>query len=426
MLFAEEFLHYVWKQRRFNQNNLMDCQGHSLNIVQPGLVNLDSGPDFSNAKIQIGGTLWAGNVEIHIKSSDWQRHNHHKDESYDSVILHVVWENDVEVFRTNGTLIPALTLKDLIPASLINQYQYLKTNQNWIPCEKQISEIDSFTIQQWLHRVLIERLEYKSETVTALNQQLKGNWEETFYVTLAQSFGFKVNAQPFAMLAQALPQQILAKHKNNTLQIEALIFGQAGFLNDELLDAYPSQLKKEFQFLREKYKLSPLDKSVWKFSKLRPNNFPTIRLAQFAALVNASSHLFSKVLEANDTSTLKKLFENIPINDYWENHFQFDVISTPSNKIMGDKSVDIILINAIAVVIFCYGRKSGNETQVNAAFKLIDQIKAEENTVVNGFRTLGIAATSAFDSQALIHLKNYYCDRKKCLYCGIGNKIFNL
>ena len=426
MLFAEEFLHYVWKQRRFPQTHLIDCQGQTLNIIQPGLVNLDSGPDFSNAKIQIGETLWAGNVEIHIKSSDWQRHNHHKDESYDSVILHVVWENDVDVYLTNGTLIPSLTLKELIPTSLINQYQYLKTNQNWIPCEKQITEIDSFTIQQWLQRVLVERLEFKAEAVAALSQQLKGNWEETFYVTLTQTFGFKVNAQPFAMLAQALPQQILAKHKNNTLQIEALIFGQAGFLNDDFSDAYPSQLKVEFQFLKDKYKLRPLDKSVWKFSRLRPNNFPTIRLAQFAALINASSHLFSKVLETNETTSLKKLFKNIPLNNYWENHFQLDAASSPSDKTMGDKSVDILLINAVAVVVFCYGRQTGNEKQVNAAFNLIEQIRAEENNIVTGFNALGITAKSAFDSQALIQLKNYYCDQKKCLSCSIGNKILNV
>jgi hypothetical protein len=423
MIFAEEFLHYIWKQRKFEQANLVDCLGQAISITNTGTSNPNAGPDFNNAKIQIGETLWAGNVEIHIKSSDWQKHNHHKDESYDSVILHVVWENDVDVYRSNGTLIPALTLKSLISESLIDQYQYLKTNQNWIPCEKQISHIDSFTVQQWLQRVLVERLELKAEVVTTLNQQLKGNWEETFYITLSQSFGFKVNPQPFAMLAQSLPQQILSKHKNNPLQIEALIFGQAGFLNDDFSDSYPNHLKKEFLFLKEKYKLRPLDKSVWKFSKLRPNNFPTLRLAQFAALVNVSSHLFSKVLEAKDIPSLKMLFNNIPVNDYWENHFQFDVLSTASDKTMGDKSLDILLINAIAVAIFCYGRQTANELQVNAAFNLIEQIKAEKNAIVTAFSTLGIPANSAFDSQALIHLKNYYCDQKKCLSCSIGNKI---
>lgn len=425
MPLAEEFLHYVWQQRLFTQGGLSDCANQSLSIVQPGLLNPHAGPDFSNAKIQIGDTLWAGNVEIHIKASDWQRHNHQFDDAYDSVILHVVWQNDADVYRSNGTLIPALELEKLVSPTLIAQYEYLKQNTHWIPCQNQLPSVDAFVVQQWLHRVLVERLENKSEAILALNQQLQGNWEQTFYVTLAQAFGFKVNALPFAMLAQALPQQIFAKHKHHPLQIEALIFGQAGFLTGHCVDDYPAQLKKEYAFLSQKYQLSPMDKSLWKFSKLRPRNFPTIRLAQFAATVIASNHLFSKILETDDVKQLKLFFKNGDINPYWDNHFQFDIAGAYCNKSLGEKSLDSIIINAIAVITFCYGKQVGNQAYVNAAFNLIEKIDAEANAIVTGFKGLGIVALNAFDSQALLQLKNNYCNQKKCLHCGIGNKILN-
>ncbi len=425
MQFAEEFLHYVWQQRLFTQNGLYDCANQSLNIVQPGVLNPHAGPDFNNAKIQIGDTLWAGNVEIHIKASDWQRHHHQLDEAYDSVILHVVWQNDAAVYRSNGTLIPTLALEKLVSPSLIAKYEYLKENTNWIPCQSQLPSLDAFVVQQWLHRVLVERLENKSEAILSLNQQLQGNWEQTFYVTLAQAFGFKVNALPFTMLAQALPQQIFAKHKHNPLQIEALIFGQAGFLTGDFVDDYPIQLKTEYAFLSQKYQLNPMDKSLWKFSKLRPRNFPTIRLAQFAATVIASNHLFSKILETDDVKQLKHFFKNGEINPYWDNHFQFDIAGTNGNKALGEKSLDSIIINAIAVITFCYGKQVGNQAYVNTAFNLIEKIDAEDNAIIAGFKNLGIVALNAFDSQALLQLKNNYCNQKKCLHCGIGNKILN-
>ncbi len=425
MLFAEEFLHYVWQHRLFSQNNLINCEGQTIHVLSTGILNANAGPDFNNAKVIINKTTWAGNVEIHIKSSDWQRHKHHLDKAYDSVILHVVWENDANVYRTNGTLIPTLSLKNLVNPKLISQYQYLKTNQNWIPCEQQLPLINPFITQQWLQRVLVERLEQKANAILQLNQQLVGNWEETFYVILAQNFGFKVNALPFNMLAQSLPQQIMAKHKNNTTQIEALIFGQAGFLSGNFFEDYPQKLKKEYAFLQQKYGLKPLDKTLWKFSKMRPNNFPTIRLAQFAAVVCASTHLFSKILEASNIKSIKALFTDAKINHYWQTHFHFDIATPPSNKKLGEKSLDLIIINTIAVITFCYGKQIANEAYVNFALNLIEGIKPEKNSIVENFKRLGINALNAYDSQALIHLKNNYCDQKKCLHCGIGNKILN-
>jgi len=423
MQFAEEFLHYIWQHRLFAQNCLKDSNQQTLEITKTGTHNFNAGPDFNNAKIQIGDTLWAGNVEIHINASDWKKHNHHLNEAYDSVILHVVWQNDVDIYRTNGTLIPTLELKNLVSPTLIAQYEYLKENTNWIPCQHQIKNVDSFVIKQWLNRVLIERLEVKSETIIKLLTQLKGNWEQTFYITLAQSFGFKVNALPFAMLAQALPQQIFAKHKHNSLQIEALIFGQAGFLTDNFIDEYPLMLKKEFSFLSQKYQLIPMDKSVWKFSKLRPRNFPTIRLAQFAATVIASNHLFSKILETDSLQELKKFFKKGEINSYWDNHFKFDTAGDYCTKALGEKSLDSIIINAIAVIVFCYGKQIDNQAYVNKAFNFIEKIDSETNTIITGFKNLGVNALNAFDSQALLQLKNNYCNQKKCLHCGIGNKI---
>ncbi len=425
MPFPEEFLHYVWKQRLFTQNNLFDCQGQALNILSAGILNPNSGPDFNNAKIKMNETTWAGNVEIHIKSSDWKTHKHHLDKAYDSVILHVVWENDMNIYRTNGTLIPVLVLQKLVDPQLISKYQYLKNNQNWIACEQQLPLVNAFITQQWLQRILIERLEHKAQAVIAINEQLRGNWEETFYVVLAQSFGFKVNALPFNMLALSLPQQILAKHKNNTTQIEALIFGQGGFLSDNFSDDYPQKLKNEYSFLQQKYGLKPIDKSLWKFSKLRPNNFPTIRLAQFAAIVCISTHLFSKILEATNILDLKLLFNKAKINNYWQTHFQFNIESKAAHKKLGKNSLDLIIINAIAVITFCYGKQTSNEGYLNTALNLMENIKPEKNSVVEKFKSLGINVLNAYDSQALIHLKNNYCEQKKCLHCGIGNNILN-
>src|SRR5665213_363851 len=336
MLFTEDFLHYVWKFRLFDRTQLRTNDGDELEIYSAGMHNSDSGPDFQNGRVRIGGTTWAGNIEVHLSSSDWQKHGHSTDNAYDNVILHVVYRDDQPLVLTNGRRVPTLELQNRIPDDLYARYHNLVFgNQTVIPCEASIASVDSLTLHNWLTRVLVERLEKRSAAVIAALNLNRGDWEETFYQFLAANFGFKTNALPFELLAKSLPQNILAKHKNSPAQIEALIFGQAGFLTDNLNDNYPLKLKKEYEFLRKKYNLTPVDAHLWKFMRLRPQNFPTIRLAQFAALVVQSNHLFSKVLETKDAANLRNLFTEIKVNKYWDDHYRFDVISAPSPKNLG-------------------------------------------------------------------------------------------
>ncbi|MDB5087463.1 MAG: hypothetical protein JWR09_1457 [Mucilaginibacter sp.] len=427
MLFPEDFLHYVWKFRLFERAGLQTTDGEELEIFSAGMHNSDSGPDFQNARIRIGDTVWAGNVEVHISSSDWQRHGHTTDDSYSNVILHVVYNDDKPLVLPNGRHVPTLELQNRIPDDLYNRYHNLVFgNQTIIPCEANIGSVDSLTMHNWLTRVLVERLEKRSAAVIDALNINRGDWEETFYQFLAANFGFKTNALPFELLAKSLPQITLAKHKNNPLQIEAMIFGQAGFLNGDLKDEYPLKLKSEYEFLQKKYKLIPIENHLWKFMRLRPQNFPTIRLAQFAALVVHSNHLLSKVLEIKDVKALRNLFSEIKVNPYWEDHYRFDVESTPSSKNMGPASIDILLLNTLALFLFSYGKHNQIQHYINRCLKLLEHLPNENNKIITDFATLGVKIDTAFESQALLELKNNYCNYKKCLHCGVGNKILKL
>jgi hypothetical protein len=427
MLFTEDFLHYIWKFRLFDQNKLQTTDGETLHISSPGLHNTHAGPDFQNARISIGSTIWAGNVEIHIASSDWHKHQHTHDGAYGNVILHVVYSNDAEVILPDGRKLPTLILEGRIPAELHSRYHQLAYgNQRIIPCEATIKTVSGLTLHNWLTRVLVERLKTKSDTVIASLKNNRGDWEETFYQHLAANFGFKVNALPFELLARSLPQNILAKNKNNALQIEALIFGQAGFLEDDFTDEYPSKLKREYEYLRKKYNLTPIEKHLWKFMRLRPQNFPTIRLAQFAALVVQSNHLFSKVLENKEIEQLRKLFKNINVNKYWESHYRFDVEAKSSSRNLGQASVDLLLMNTVAVFLFSYGNYLQLQQYIDRSLQLLEDLPVENNHIVTDFEALGVKVKTAFESQALLELKNSYCSHKKCLTCGIGNQILNI
>ena len=424
MLFTEDFLHYIWKFRLFNRLNLRTTQGEELEVYSAGLHNSHAGADFQNARIRIGETTWAGNAELHISSSDWHKHGHTTDSAYDNVILHVVYRDDEPLIRPDGKHVPTLELKDRIPPGLYNNYHNLVFgNQAIIPCEGTIATVDGLTMQNWLTRILVERLEKRSEAViTALNLN-RGDWEETFYQFLAANFGFKTNALPFELMAKALPQSILAKNKNNPMQIEALIFGQAGFLSNDLQDAYPLSLKKEYDYLCKKYSLQPIENHLWKFLRMRPQNFPTIRLAQFAALVVQSNHLFSKILEVSDVNLLRNLFNNLKINEYWETHYRFDKESKAAGKSLGRSAVDTILLNTVVLFLFSYGRHMKLQQFTNRALKLLESLPAEQNNIIADFINLGVNIKTAFESQALLELKNNYCDYKKCLQCGVGIKI---
>ncbi|MCJ8209322.1 DUF2851 family protein [Mucilaginibacter sp. RS28] len=426
MLFTEDFLYYVWKFRLYDRNLLQTTAGEPVEIIHPGMQNTNAGPDFYNARIKIGDTLWAGNVEIHVAASDWHKHGHHRDKAYENVILHVVYKNDMPESVRAKTL-PILELNERINGDLYSRYHNLiYGNQQIIPCEGTIKTVDDLTLRNWMTRVLVERLEKKSTAVLKNLEHNRGDWEETFYQHLAANFGFKVNALPFEMMAKSLPQQILGKHKNSPLQIEALVFGQAGFLEDEFKDDYPKQLKTEYGFLRKKYNLQPIEKHLWKFARMRPLNFPTLRLAQFAALVVQSNHLFSKIIEIADTKTLHQLFDDVAVNTYWDNHYRFEVESKPALKTMGSSSVDNLMLNTIALFLFSYGKQYQQQKYTNRALQLLEQLPAENNAIVNDFVSLGVKIKTAFDSQALLELRSSYCNHKQCLQCGVGNKILRL
>ncbi len=416
----EEFLHYIWKYKLYQDSELKSTSNENIEILNQGTHNYDSGPDFFNAKIKIENTVWAGNVEVHINSSDWYAHNHHTNKAYDNVILQAVYNHDKEILRTNGQSVPTMELK--FDQNLLKNYDSLISRETWVSCQEDIGFVDSFTIQNWIEKLTIERLEEKSVRIKQLLQQTKNSWEEAFYIQIARNFGFKLNSDPFEQLAKSLPLTYLAKHKENLFQIEALLYGQAGFLEDESGEEYFEILKKEYEFLKNKFKLKPIQKHLWKFLRSRPGNFPTIRLAQFAKLIYKSSALFSKILEAGSVNDFHELLQVEP-SEYWETHYQFNKESVKKSKTLGKSAIDIILINTVIPFLFVYGKSKGLPELQDRAIEFLEYMKAEKNSIISKWNELGIKSTSAFETQALIQLKNKYCNHKKCLNCHIGNNL---
>ncbi len=416
----EEFLKYLWVHRLYSKESFHTTTGEILEIIHPGVPNSDAGPDFFNAKINIGGTIWVGNVEIHLKSSDWFRHNHQTDKAYENVILHVVEKNDLIVNRANGEEISAVELK--YDKRLLDNYLKLISGDRWIPCQDKIEIQDNLVIQNWLERLATERLENKSEEIL---QKLKNNhndWEETFYQLLARSFGFRLNSTPFELLAQSLPLKYLLRHSDRLFQIEAMLFGQAGFLNVYKGDEYYTRLKKEYDFFKAKFSLKPLEKHLWKFLRLRPSNFPVIRIAQLSALIFKQSNLFSKILDCQILQSIRNLFD-VRTSEYWDSHYMFSKEAVVRVKKLGKQAIDSLIINTVIPVIFTYGMVHSDSKYKNFAFNLFLALPAEVNSIITGWKQNKIFATNALDSQALLHLKNNYCDNKRCLQCPIGNKI---
>jgi len=416
----EFFLHFIWQNKLF-ENNFTTDSGELIEILSVGERNFDSGPDFLNAKIKIAETLWSGNVEIHCNSSDWLKHKHNTDRAYDNVILQVVKHKDTEIYRTSGTLIQTVELK--FDNSLYDNYLELAKPQNSIACREKLKTINSFVLEFWLQKMLVEKLENKATNVIDCLNINQNNWSECFYRFLARNFGFKLNSLPFEMLAKSLPLNYLAKHKDNLLQVEAMLFGQAGFLEKEPdnADEYYLRLRNEYLFLKKKFNLQPIDNHLWKFLRLRPPNFPTIRIAQFAALIHLSSSLFSKVIEIENVTDCYKLFD-ISASKYWETHYNFNKISTKKRKTLGKSSIQTLLINTVVPFIFIYGKYKGAENLQDRALSFLEQIEPEENSIVAKWEEVGITIDSAFKTQALIHLHDNYCTEKKCLNCEIGNK----
>lgn len=414
----ESILHYVWQFRLFSLQDLKTTDGQTVEVVDVGKPNTDAGPDFFNAKLKIDGTLWAGNIEIHNLSSDWIRHQHETDKAYDNVILHIVNKADIPVFRTNREPIPQLEL--IVPEHIRRNYNELLAAKKWIPCEDKISEVTPILMSSWKNALLVERLQRKASDIKILLEQSNNHWEEAFYISLARSFGFGTNRQAFEQTAKSLSLNILAKHKDNLFQLEALLLGQAGFLEESGKDDYQENLQQEYRFLQTKYRLNPIDGSQWKLLRLRPDNLPHVRLAQFASLIHRSSKLFSKIIETDNIKTLRELFD-AAVSDYWKSHYLFGVESPLSKKKIGKNSVDILIINTVVPFLFTHAELKGEETEFS--LKLLEQLPAEKNAIINKWTQLGIPCENAFDSQALLQLKKNYCEEKKCLSCRIGHKV---
>lgn len=423
MNFSEDFLHFIWQFRLFNSTRLICADGEELRVVNPGVSNKHAGPDFSGAKLIIDKTTWVGHVEIHLKSSDWLLHGHQHDRFYDAVVLHVVYQHDHPIYRTDGSIVPVLVLEGLFSDQLLVNYKELLMAANHFPCEKHIGHLDSFIVNTFLSRLVVERMQEKSEEVFEKLYGNQGNWEQTFYCFIARNFGFKVNGVPFDLLTSILPQHVFLKHKDRGLQIEALLFGQAGFLEQDFLEVYPLQLQKEYFFLKKKYRLKPMNRTLWKFLRMRPQNFPTVRLAQFAALIVKTSHLFSRVLAAHKLSDLYALFNELPVNEYWKTHYHFDKMTKKVVVQPGRASIDNVIINSVCLFLFCYGKYTDQPDLMDRALEFLENIPAENNVVVNQYRYAGVKVDNAFTSQALLQLNKYYCNQKKCLNCAIGIKI---
>jgi len=414
----ESILHYVWQNKLFVSQEIKTTDGERVEIIDVGRINTDAGPDFFNAKIKIGDTLWAGNVEIHTVSSEWNKHNHQQDKAYDSVILHVVLQADSDVYRIDGTKIPQLELK--FPQQIETNYELLFSQQKWILCADKIDQVPSIVIQSWKNALLTERLEQKMSAIESLLNENNRHWEEAFYITLARSFGFGTNSQAFESLAKSLPLSVLGKHKDQLFQLEALLFGQAGLLDLETYDDYSANLKKEYEFLRAKYELNPLEKSQWKLLRLRPDNFPHVRIAQFAALIHSSTKLFSKITENPNLTYIRTLFA-YETSTYWKANYLFGRESKVRTKRLGEQS-----INTVVPFLFCYADQKKNDDLKDRALQILEQLESEQNAIITGWRSLGLHVDNAFDSQSLLQLKKSYCDEKKCLRCRIGHKILTL
>ena len=419
----ESILHFIWQNKLFQSHSLLTTDGESVEVIDPGRLNTDAGPDFFNAKIKLGNTIWAGNVEIHTRSSEWARHGHDDDNAYNSVVLHVVKKADVQVFRADGAPIPQLEL--IYPAEIEENYGQLMQNSLRIPCENKISAIPGIFIRSWKNALLTERLLQKTENISEILSQNNRHWEEAFYLNLARSFGFGTNGQAFEMLAASLPMQILGKHKNDLSQLEALLFGQAGLLAAKEEDAYLLSLRKEYDFLKIKYDLKPIDGSQWKLLRLRPDNFPHVRIAQFAALIHKSTGLFSKITENPDIQYLQGIFRVEP-SEYWKTHYLFAHESHKSLKGIGQKAIEGIIINTVVPFLFSFADTRGNQSMKDKAIEILEKLPAENNVITRMWHETGIDCASAFDSQALIQLKKMYCDKRNCLRCRIGHKVLTI
>ena len=418
-MIRENFLHYLWKYKLFATLNLVSFSGKSIQILHCGMHNFDAGPDFFNAKIKIEGQLWAGNVEIHIKASDWYVHNHENDSVYDSVILHVVWDNDVSVFRKDNSIIETLVLSDYVNTAVLQNYKRLfQANNLWINCERQLTNLDSFLLDTWKEKLYIQRLERKTTKIIALLEQSNHNWEAVLFKLLAKNFGLKVNGTAFFNMANSFDFSVFRKYWHKNMSLEALLFGQAGLLFEDKESVYFEKLQYEYAYLKHKHNLKPISQTEVKFFRLRPNNFPTLRLSQLANLYFVNHSIFSKILEINDLDSFYNLF-SVETSEFWKSHYSFETVSKTATKKLTKSFINLLLINTIIPLKFVYLRTKEN-FNVEPLLSLIREIPSERNRIITNFTQFGIPAKNALASQGLLELKAEYCNKNRCLDCAIG------
>jgi hypothetical protein len=417
----EDFLHYLWKFKKFDTLNLKTFNGEEITIINVGQYLELAGPDFFNAQIVIGNQKWAGNIEIHLKSSDWYVHHHERDEAYENVILHVVWEHDTEIFRSNNSEIPVLELKKYVDSSTKANYQSLMTPKSWIYCEKQLKDVKEFTLKNWQERLFFERLERKSNPIFELLNGTNNDWEAVLFCLLAKNFGLNTNGEIFLEMAKSIPFSIIRKESFEVENLEALFLGTAGLLDSEKEDNYFKDLKFRYFYLLHKYQIEKKLVEPVQFFKHRPDNFPTIRLSQLANLYHSQQNLFSIISTSNSVKSIYETFE-ISTSNYWQNHYQFDKESPKKRKKLSKSFVDLVIINTIIPLQFAYAKSQGKEISEDL-IQLINEVAPEKNAIMDKFSSFGIKSKNAFETQSLLQLKNEYCNKSRCLDCAIGMEL---
>ncbi|MBG6110411.1 hypothetical protein IWX84_001279 [Flavobacterium sp. CG_9.10] len=417
----EDFLHYLWKFKKFDTINLKTSNEEEITIINVGQYLELAGPDFFNAQITIGNQKWAGNVEIHLKSSDWYVHHHERDSAYENVILHVVWEHDTEIYRSNNTEIPVLELKKYVEKATVANYKSLLSPKSWIFCEKQLKDINEFTFKNWQERLFFERLERKSKPIFDLLEQTNSDWEAVLFILLAKNFGLNTNGEIFMTIAHSIPFSVIRKESFEVENLEALLLGTAGLLDSEKEDNYFKDLKFRYYYLLHKYQIEKNSIEPVQFFKHRPDNFPTIRLSQLANLYHSQQNLFSKISTVSSLVNTYRIFE-VSASEYWQNHYQFDKDSPKKKKALSKSFIDLLVINTIIPLQFAYAKSQGKEVSEDLLC-LVNEVPPEKNAIIDKFSSFGIKSKNAFETQSLLQLKNEYCNKSKCLECAVGMEL---
>ena len=420
-LTMEGLLQYIWQHRLWLSEDMVTNDGRRVRVIDPGLLNTDSGPDFFNAKVEIDNHLWVGNVEIHVRASDWKRHHHDEDPAYDSVILHVVEKDDAPVTRINGEIIPQVELR--ISQRFNESYDQLVNATVELPCAARLNEVPQLTVTEWIEALAFERLHGKVDRVRELYERYHGSWEDICYVLLARTLGFGINNDAFERLARVTPLRLLHKHSDSILQVEALLFGQSGLLNGSHdSEPYYQQLRREYAFLANKFSLRPIEGTAWRLFRSRPQNFPYRRIALLAQFVKDGFNLMNDIINTKDTKALRQLFD-IELSGYWTTHYSFGKPSPGAGRALSNSSIDIVLINTVAPLFYARGEMTDDYQMTDRAITLLEDIRPEQNSIVAMFRNAGIKCDNALTSQALIQLRRNYCEARKCIYCRLGHRL---